>query len=100
MAPDQSLAPVFTAIVDIIISIAHRIRSPLSAIQLFAELLKQDLDDDKQRIIDEILVGVHSLDAVISNLLSFAQPVKPKFREINLADILGESLIFAAPAIK
>ena len=99
-SPDHSLAPVFTAIGDIVINIAHRMRSPLSAIQLFAELLKQDLDQDKQNIVDDILVGAHSLDAVLSNLLSFAQPVKPKFREVNLAEILGESLLFAAPAIK
>ncbi len=99
-SPEHSLAPVFTAIGDIIINIAHRMRSPLSAIQLFAELLKQDLDDGKQRIVDDILVGVNSLDAVLSNLLSFAQPVRPKFREVNLTEILDESLLFATPAIE
>ena len=99
-SPDHSLAQALAAIDDVIITIAHRMRSPLSAIQLFAELLKQDLDRDKQEIVDDILVGVHSLDAVLSNLLSFAQPVKPNFREVNLAEILDESLVFALPAIK
>ena len=99
-SPERSLTPILVAIGDVILTIAHKMRSPLSAIQLFAELLKQDLDRDKQEIVDEILVGVHSLDAVLSNLLSFAQPVKPNLTEVNLAEILDESLVFALPAIK
>jgi len=85
---------------DIIINIAHRMRSPLSAIQIFAELLKQDLDEDKQGMVDDILVGVHSLDAVLSNLLSFSQPVNPHLQEVDIVAILDESLLFAMPAIK
>lgn len=84
---------------DIIINIAHRMRSPLSAIQLFAELLMQDLDEEKQKIVDDILVGVHSVDAVLSNLLSFAQPANPHFQKVDIIDILDESLLFAMPAI-
>lgn len=99
-APVRDLTPVLAAIGDIIMNIAHRMRSPLNAIQLFAELLKQDLGEDKQEMIDDILVGVHSLDAVLSNLLSFSQPVNPRFQEVDLAAILNESLLFATPAIK
>jgi signal transduction histidine kinase len=98
LAPD--ITPMLTAIGDIIMNIAHRMRSPLSAIQLFAELLKQDLSEDKQEMVDDILVGVHSLDAVLNNLLSFAQPVNPRFQEVDLVAVLEESLFFAAPAIK
>lgn len=100
LSSEPSLAPILAAIGDIIINIAHRMRSPLSAIQLFAELLRQDLDEDKQEMVDDILVGVHSLDAVLSNLLSFAQPVKPHFQKLDIVSILEESLLFAAPAIK
>jgi PAS domain S-box-containing protein len=57
-SPRHSLAPMLTAIGDIIMNIAHRMRSPLNAIQLFAELLKQDLDEDKQEMVDDILIGV------------------------------------------
>lgn len=104
------VASMLTAIGDIIVNIAHRMRSPLGAIQLFAELLKQDLTasvPDKQirtqdvvSVLDDILVGVHSLDAVLCNLLSFAQPVTPRFQEVDLVAVLDESLLFAAPAIK
>lgn len=102
MDPSQhnSLTSTLTAVGDTIINIANRIRSPLSAIQLFAEILKQDLDTDKQETVDNILVGVHSLEAILSNLLSFAQPVKSYFKRVNLIEILDESLSFANPAIK
>ena len=96
----NSLTPVFAAVGDIIINIAQRMRSPLSAIQLFAEILRQDLDTDKQLIVEDILIGVHSLNAVLSNLLSFAQPAQPLFGKVDLAEVLDESLTFAAPAIK
>ncbi len=100
VSPGQPLTPVLTAIGDIIINIAQRMRSPLSAIQFFAELLRQDLDADKQEMVDDILVSVHSLDAVLSNLLSFSQPVKPDFQEVDIVAILNESLLFAEPAAK
>lgn len=99
-ATTLNLAPVLAAIEDIIANIAHRMRSPLNAIQLFAELLKQDLDEGKKEMVEDILVGVHSLDAVLSNLLSFAQPMKPDFQKTNILDALDESLLFAEPAIK
>ncbi|MGQ9607785.1 MAG: sensor histidine kinase [bacterium] len=84
---------------DITLNIAHLMRSPLSAIQIFAELLKQDLDNDKQSMIDDILASVYSLDAVLCNLLSFAQPINLCFQQIDIIDILEDSLSFAMPAI-
>jgi len=95
-----NLAPMLAAIEDIIANIAHRMRSPLNAIQIFAEMLKQDLDEGKKEMVEDILVGVNSLDAVLSNLLSFARPVKPNFQKTNILDALEESLLFAEPAIK
>jgi signal transduction histidine kinase len=99
-ATTSNLAPVLAAIEDIIANIAHRMRSPLNAIQIFAELLMEDLDESKKEMVEDILVGVNSLDAVLSNLLSFARPVKPNFQEANILDALDESLLFAEPAIK
>ncbi len=84
---------------DIILNIAHLMRSPLSAIQIFAELLKQDLDNDKQSMIDDILASVYSLDAVLCNLLSFAQPISLCLQQVNIIDILEDSLSFSKLAI-
>ncbi len=51
-------------------------------------------------MIDDILASVYSLDAVLCNLLSFAQPVNPNKQKIDIIDILEDSLSFAMPAIK
>ncbi len=99
-ATAPNLALVLAAIEDIIANIAHRMRSPLNAIQLFAELLKQDLDEGKKETVEDILVGVNSLDAVLSNLLSFARSAKPDLQKINILHALDESLLFAEPAIR
>ena len=105
--PCPSIEPILTAIGDVIIYVADKMRSPLSAIQLFAEVLKQDLSESKEvetqhalSVLDDILLGVHSLNAVLSNLLSFAQPVSPHYQEVDLVAVLDESLLFAASAME
>jgi signal transduction histidine kinase len=97
--PDRS-AVLIKAVGDIIMNIVHLIRSPLGAIQLFTELLKGDLDDQEQNIIDEILTSVYSLDAVLSNLLSAVQPITPSPQKLDFINLLEESLAFASLAIK
>jgi signal transduction histidine kinase len=88
------------AMSDIIMNIVNLMRSPLGAIQLFTEILKGDLDDDKQDIVNEILASVHSLDAVLSNLLSAVQPITPRMQKLDFINVLEESLTFASLAIK
>lgn len=98
-AYEKCTAKMLEVLGDIMLNIAHLMRSPLSAIQIFAELLKQDLDNDKQSMIDDILASVYSLDAVLCNLLSFAQPINPDKQQVDIIDILEDSLSFAMPAI-
>jgi signal transduction histidine kinase len=85
---------------DVVMNIVHQMRSPLGAIQLFAEILKEDLDSDKADIVDEILSSVYSLDAVLSNLLSSVQPLTPAIQKVDFINIIEESLAFSAPAIR
>jgi len=93
-------APMLATIEDIIVNLAHRMRSPLGAIQLLAELLMEDLGVERQEMVEDILIGVNSLDAVLSNLLSFAQPIKPNFQRVNILAAINESLLFAEPSIR
>ena len=85
---------------DVVMNIVHQMRSPLGAIQLFAEILKEDLDNDKADMVDEILASVYSLDAVLSNLLSSVQPLTPSIQKVDFINIIEESLAFSAPAIR
>jgi two-component system sporulation sensor kinase A len=85
---------------DVVMNIVYQMRSPLGAIQLFAEILKEDLDNDRAYMVDEILASVYYLDAVLSNLLSSVQPLAPSIQKVDFIDIIEESLAFSAPAIR
>ncbi|MGB9596897.1 MAG: two-component system sensor histidine kinase NtrB [Candidatus Poribacteria bacterium] len=94
------IAKLVKAMGDIVKNIVHHLRSPLGAIQLFAEILKEDLNDDKVVMVDEILSSVYSLDGILSNLLSSVQPLNPSFQRVDLINAIEESLAFAMPAIR
>jgi len=100
ISPRMDPEPLLAIMRNIIINLAHKMRSPLSAIQLLAELLKKDLDKDRQKMVEDILIGVSSLDAVLSNLLLFVQPTKPNLQKADILVALNEALLFAAPAIR
>lgn len=77
-------------------SVAHEIRNPLSGIEGFALLLKDALKEKKQREwADNIIQGARNLDNLVTNLLNFARPLMPDFREIELAKIIEDILPFA-----
>jgi signal transduction histidine kinase len=85
---------------DIIMNIVHRMRSPLGAIQLFAEMLESDIDEDKRSIVHDILASVFSLDAVLLNLLSSVQPITLHINQFDIISVLEESINIASSAVK
>jgi len=54
--------------------IAHEIRNPLGSIELFASLLKKDVeaDEEKFKLVEHIRSGVKNMDRIISTLLLYA----------------------------
>lgn len=91
-----------TAMGEIAVSIAHEVRNPLGSIELFSSLLKKEVgaDEDKKKLTDHILTGVKSIDYIINNLLLFAKPQYPIFKEVNAHTFLDESLLFVTPSLK
>ena len=87
---------------EIAVSIAHEIRNPLGAIELFASLLKKDLKNhkDASRLIDHISSGVKSLDQIISNLLLFTRRQKLALQNMDMQKYLDDSLLFISHIMK
>ncbi len=86
---------------EMAIRIAHEVRNPLGSIELFASILRSELDkrDDLQKMAERIITEVKGLDKSISNLLLLTKPQKPLFSEINLSEFLREFVEFIHPVL-
>lgn len=59
-------------------SVAHEIRNPLGTIEGFARLLRRDLEamPAPLRLAEKIVAGAQNLNYVITNLLTYARPMR------------------------
>jgi signal transduction histidine kinase len=75
-------------------TIAHEIRNPLVSIGGFARRLYRSMPDEapEKRYTQTIMVEVSRLEKILSDLLSYTQDESLVFKELNLRDILEESL--------
>lgn len=77
-------------------SLAHEIRNPLGSLELFASLLRREVegDQDKCGLADNVLMVVKNLTNITSNLLFFARPCTPVLQPVEIDTILEETLLF------
>ncbi len=74
--------------------IAHEIRNPLGSIQLYAQMLEEDLDDrpelgERCRRIHE---AVRGLDAIVSDVLTFARDIRVSSVPCDAATLIDRTL--------
>ena len=79
--------------------VAHDLRNPLGAIQLYAGMLQQELADDRKQLADSIVRGINALESITYNLLSLARPLKPNFQFIDLAELIDNVVAFTIYAM-
>lgn len=73
--------------------IVHEVRSPLCSIELFASMLSNDLKGSAHsEMADGISSGIKSLNNILTNMLFFAKPQKPVFKEVNLGNTVKETV--------
>ena len=72
-------------------SVAHEIRNPLGTIEGFARLLRRDLADmpNHLRLAERIVEGAQNLNYVISNLLTYARPMRLHMADVSLARLFA-----------
>lgn len=77
-------------------TVAHEIRNPLGGIEGFASLLERDLrgDEDKHRLVVNILDGSRSLNHIVTSLLDFTKPLSLNFKELSPEAVIDSSLLF------
>ncbi len=85
------------ALGDMSRQVAHEIRNPLGGIAGFAALLERDIEksDPRRRYVQKMIEGIGALDQLVSDLLLYTRPLKPKFRTLDLIRVTTEVLAFA-----
>jgi signal transduction histidine kinase len=75
-------------------NLAHEIRNPLGGIQLYASMLKRDLekDADKVRVLDRILGAITGLDVLVEDMLAFGREIEPRKSLQPFAPLLERAL--------
>lgn len=82
------------AIGELAARVAHEIRNPLSSIRGFAQFLRQALKDQaKEQEYAEIMVSeVDRINRVVSDLLTFARPMRVELSPVDVADLIEHSV--------
>jgi signal transduction histidine kinase len=95
--------------------IAHEVRNPLGAIQLYAGMLVEDMQslaatatEDRPRTLAsgsadtarKIGAAVRGLDAIVGDVLDFARELHPQTRPVPVCDLLARALEAQGPALQ
>jgi two-component system sensor histidine kinase PilS (NtrC family) len=75
--------------------IAHEIRNPLASIAGSVKLLQKlaQLDEDQAKLMDIVSRESERLDKLVSDILIYSRDQRFEFREVDLANILEETLL-------
>lgn len=76
--------------------LAHEIRNPLGGMELFASILRRELegDDEKLRLLKHISYGIQSVNNVIGNALLFTKEIIPSRKEFDIKRLVEDVLEF------
>ena len=81
---------------------AHEIKNPLVTVKTFTQLLPERYDDPDFRDTFSSLIGqeVKRIDTIVSQLLGFSRPAKPKLAPGSLHEVLDASLNLVAQQLR
>lgn len=83
-------------------AIAHEIKNPLTSIGGFARRLDRAISEQSQekKYTQTIIKEVSRLEKILSDLLSYTQDESLAFKELDLRDVLEESLFMVTEGIR
>ncbi|QGN35868.1 sensor histidine kinase [Klebsiella oxytoca] len=89
--------------VDFVSQVSHELKTPLTNITLYAELLREGLDDEQtqeQRYLDVITQEGQRLTRLIQNILSFTRAPKLHLQQVDISRLLTEIAHIFTPALQ
>jgi signal transduction histidine kinase len=78
--------------------LAHEVRNPLGAMELFTGLLLQDLREqpDAQRLAQQVARGIVDLNHLVANLLEFTRTQQPRRVVVDCCGLVEDALRYTA----
>ena len=78
--------------------LAHEVRNPLGAMELFTGLLLEDLRDrpDAVRLASQVASGIRDLNHLVTNLLEFTRTQVPRRQRVDCCALAEETLRYLA----
>jgi two-component system sensor histidine kinase PilS (NtrC family) len=75
-------------------SIAHEVRNPLASMSGSIQMLKKDLDLDRDdlKLMDIVLKETERLNLLVGDFLSYARPPAPRFEDVDLREIIQDAV--------
>jgi len=95
-----------SALGEMAAGIAHEVRNPLAAIQLYADMARGDIadaglgDSDAADAMSRIITAVRGLSGIVNDVLSFARQPEPDRRRVAAAEVLRRAVDAHRPAIE
>ena len=82
-------------------SIAHEVRNPLASMSGSIQVLKKglDLEDEDHHLMNIVLKETERLNDLVSNFLDYARPPAPRFEDVDLRDVIRETIELIEPAM-
>jgi two-component system sensor histidine kinase HydH len=82
--------------------LAHEIRNPLGAIQLYASVLTRDLEGREQPLatVKKISGGVKRLEALVTQVLQFTREMRSNITRCDLAAVVDQAVDLAEPLLQ
>src|SRR6202023_2202589 len=78
--------------------VAHEVNTPLAVISNYIQMLAKQLpsNDPRQKLTDKIVKQTFRASEIVNNLLNFSRTGGAAFKEVNLNQVVEETLTLAA----
>ncbi len=82
-------------------TLAHEVRNPLGAMELFAGMLAEEVADRPTalRLTAQIAGGIADLNHLVTNILDYTRLPEPKWTTVDLDALIDDVLLAGAPAL-